>query len=121
MVRPGHCQDVLAQPAYQQGHVLGQSHGAGFRRPRVPQLPGHVGRLAAVPPLVLRLLPLQLGTGGDGLIRPVFQVRHQRHGLVEHVEDVAAAGNLGQHLRLGGPQAPGKVRDGRLRLEAAVD
>jgi hypothetical protein len=67
-----------------------------FRRPGVLQLSRYGSGLPPLAPLVLGWLPLQLGTGGHGVMGPVFQIAHQREGFVNDLEDVAPAGDSGQ-------------------------
>src|SRR5262249_31072241 len=76
-----HGQDILPQPADQQGHVFRQGDGLLLRRQRMTQLVRQAEIRLAGAPAVLRLLLLQLAAGGDGRIGPVFQAGDERLDL----------------------------------------
>ena len=120
-LRPGHRQDVLAQPPGQHRHVLGQRDRLGLGLPRVAELLGQILLLPALPPLGGGLLSLELGAGVDRLVGPVLQVTDQRPEFVQRMEDITAAGDPGQGLLMAGAEPRGEIGDGGLGGETPVD
>ena len=125
VARPGHGQNVMAEPVHQQGDVIGQGDRLIARRAGPAQVLGRTGRrLAAaspvVPPKAVALFLVVL-LGLQGAKGAIVKESDQGLQVADDVEDIASTGDLGQGQALAGTEAAAGVGDGGLGIEALVD
>ena len=125
VARPGHGQNVMAEPVHQQGDVIGQGDRLIARRAGPSQVLGRTGRrLAAaapvVPPKAVALFLVVL-LGLQGAKGAIVKESDQGLQVADDVEDIASTGDLGQGQGLAGTEATAGVGDGGLGIEALVD
>src|SRR5262249_14372456 len=105
----GDGEDIVAQPAYQQGDVVGQSDGLGLGLRGQKGFPAQSLNLADLVAACLLLqfgfFPLQLLMGRDRIVGTIFQVGDDRGNVVQGMKDVAAARNVRQGQLLAGADA----------------
>jgi hypothetical protein len=115
-----HSEEVLTQPAGQEGHVFRQSDGLGLAGAGMPQFLRQFKIGATFTPLVLCLFVFQRAAGLDGLISTIFQERNRLHQVLQGMKHIAATANAGQGQFLTGTQTAAKVSDGSLRCKTPV-
>src|SRR5262249_27123093 len=86
----------------------------------VTELPCQRRILASATVLDTGLAAFQAAPVGDGLVGAVLEVADQGGRLLQGMENVATTGNVGQRLRLTGPQPTGEIGDGTVGAEAPL-
>ena len=64
--------------------------------------------------------PLQIGAGGNGIVGPVFQERHQGPDGLQGVKDIATTGSFRDGQGLPGSQTAACVSNCRLGMESVL-